>query len=69
MITSNPAIQSFLKNTGVKESHPCQGGIGHSQDSLPVDSEQEEAIRRQNGSNVNSDGSIWAFGDGDVVDA
>lgn len=50
-------------------SHPCQHGIGQSQDSLPVDPRKEEAVRWQDGSYVGDDGPIWAFGDGNTINA
>lgn len=50
-------------------SHPCQHGIRQSQDALPVDPRKEEAVRWQDGSYVDDNGPIWAFGEGDTVNA
>lgn len=50
-------------------SHPCQQGIGQSQDALPVDPGEEEAVRRLDGGDIDDEGPIWPAGDGDAVDA
>lgn len=50
-------------------THPCQHGIGQSQDALPVNPWKEEALRWHDRSYINDDGPIWAFWDGDMVDA
>uniref|UniRef100_G3NV72 Uncharacterized protein n=1 Tax=Gasterosteus aculeatus TaxID=69293 RepID=G3NV72_GASAC len=44
-------------------------GVGQSQDALPVDPWKEEALRGQDGSDVDGGGSIWAIGNGDTVSA
>lgn len=51
------------------DSHPCQHGIGQSQDPLPVDAGQEEAVGRQDQRDVDDEGAVGAVGDGDAVDA
>ncbi|CAG6005691.1 unnamed protein product [Menidia menidia] len=43
--------------------------IGQSQDALPVDPGQKEAVRRRDGSDVHGDGPIWALRDGDAINA
>lgn len=44
-----------------------QYGVCQSQNAVPVNTRDEEAIGGENGCNVDCNGAVWAFGDGNLL--